>query len=192
MLELKLLLKSEVFPATPTAWLGPSTRQQSPLSNLTSGKGAPGRPPQPWLWNLERTGEKLQRSGIMNYPVPPGRPRFLLRSGRSWLTCLNASWPRRRRSCRGHQSIRVRVQDDQQHCGLPGPRLRDIAHPNIQSGSRRLTLTRCPGRLSAPPSGGLGAGARSRLYLLECLTYPNCSTLTVVIWLLGRQGAKEA
>lgn len=36
MLELKLLLKSEVFPVTPTAWLGPYTRQQSPLFGLLS------------------------------------------------------------------------------------------------------------------------------------------------------------
>lgn len=115
MLELKLLLKSEVFPATPLPGLVPP-HVSSPLcsgSNLTSGKGAPGRPPQPWLWNLEklRAGEELQRNGIMNYPVPPGRPRFLLRSGRSWLTCPNASWPRRRRSCRGHQSVRVRAAE---------------------------------------------------------------------------------
>lgn len=199
MLELKLL-KSEVFPATPLPGLAPP-HVSSPLcsgSNLTSGKGAPGTPPQPWLWNLEklRTGEELQRrNGIMNYPVPPGRPRFLLRSGRSWLTGPKASWPWRRRSCRGHQSVRVRAAG--RPTALRPPWVSPPGHssPKHTVWVPPLYSDSVPGpplRTSAPPSRRLGAGARSRLYLLECLTGPNCSTLTVVIWLLGRQGTKEA
>lgn len=37
-----------------------------------------------------------------------------------------------------------------------------------------------------------GVGARSRHYLPECLTSLCSSTLTVVVWLLGRQGANRA
>lgn len=98
------------------------------------------------------------------------------------------------------QSAQASAQSSRQHCGLSEPRLfkdytRTSLTPNTQSGSCGLTLTRSLGHLSAPLNPGrigLGWGARSRLYRLECLTRLCSSTLTVVVWLLGRQGANKA
>jgi hypothetical protein len=197
----------QCLPRHPTAWLGPTTGQDPPVwARICPQERALLGGLPPLALELEEAENRKGTSEEMgNHELPdPSRKISLPSSERALLV----GGPKRILDIavellQGHTSLRERKpahRATKQHCGLSEPRpfkdYWDIAHPkNTQSGPCGLTQTRSLGSFSAPRNPGrIGVGweARSRFYLLECLTSRCSSTLTVVVWLLGRQGANKA